>query len=37
MTTWTISHDHRFKAAVSERAVNHNVSAAGSSDLFWIF
>ncbi len=37
MTSWTIAHDHRFKAAVSERAVNQNVSAAGSSDLFWIF
>ena len=37
MTTWTIAHDHRFKAAVSERAVNHNLSAAGSSDLFWMF
>jgi len=37
MTTWTIAHDHRFKAAVSERAVNHNLSAAGSSDLFWVF
>jgi dipeptidyl aminopeptidase/acylaminoacyl peptidase len=37
MTSWAISHDHRFKAAVSERAVNHNVSAAGSSDLFWVF
>ena len=37
MTSWVISHDHRFKAAVSERAVNHMVSAAGSSDLFWVF
>ena len=37
MTTWVISHDHRFKAAVSERAVNNCVSAAGSSDVFWIF
>ncbi|HEY5059678.1 MAG TPA: S9 family peptidase [Gaiellaceae bacterium] len=37
MTTWTISHDHRFKAAVSERAVNQMVSAAGSSDIFWAF
>ena len=37
MTTWVIAHDHRFKAAVSERAVNHFVSAAGSSDLFWVF
>ncbi|HEX3057689.1 MAG TPA: S9 family peptidase [Gaiellaceae bacterium] len=37
MTSWTIGHDPRFKAAVSERAVNHMVSAAGSSDLFWVF
>jgi dipeptidyl aminopeptidase/acylaminoacyl peptidase len=37
MTSWTIAHDHRFKAAVSERAVNHNISAAGSSDLYWVF
>jgi dipeptidyl aminopeptidase/acylaminoacyl peptidase len=37
MTSWTISHDNRFKAAISERAVNHMVSAAGSSDLFWVF
>ena len=37
MTTWVISHDHRFRAAVSERAVNHCVSAAGSSDVFWIY
>jgi dipeptidyl aminopeptidase/acylaminoacyl peptidase len=37
MTSWTIAHDHRFKAAVSERAVNHNLSAAGSSDLYWVF
>ena len=32
-----VGHTTRFKAAVSERAVNHLVSAAGSSDLFWIF
>ncbi|MHB8468824.1 MAG: S9 family peptidase [Gaiellaceae bacterium] len=37
MTSWVISHDNRFKAAISERAVNNMVSAAGSSDLFWIF
>lgn len=37
MTSWAISHDNRFKAAISERAVNHMVSAAGSSDLFWVF
>ncbi|MBV8480783.1 MAG: S9 family peptidase [Actinobacteria bacterium] len=37
MTSWTISHDNRFKAAVSERAVNEMGSAFGSSDLFWVF
>lgn len=37
MTTWIVSHTNRFKAAVSERAVNHMVSAFGSSDIFWIF
>ena len=37
MTSWVIGHDHRFKAAVSERAVNNMISAAGSSDIFWIF
>src|SRR5207253_9771587 len=37
MTSWMVGHTNRFKAAVSERAVNHLVSAAGSSDLFWIF
>jgi dipeptidyl aminopeptidase/acylaminoacyl peptidase len=37
MTSWIIGHNKRFKAALSERAVNHLVSAFGSSDLFWIF
>ena len=37
MTSWIVSHTKRFKAAVSERAVNHMVSAFGSSDIFWIF
>jgi dipeptidyl aminopeptidase/acylaminoacyl peptidase len=37
MTSWVVSHDHRFKGEVSERAVNHLLSAAGSSDLFWVF
>ena len=37
MTSWVIGHDHRFKAAISERAVNHHVSAAGSSDVYWVF
>jgi dipeptidyl aminopeptidase/acylaminoacyl peptidase len=37
LTSWIIGHTKRFKAALSERSVNHLVSAFGSSDLFWIF
>jgi dipeptidyl aminopeptidase/acylaminoacyl peptidase len=37
MTSWIIGHTNRFKAAVSERAVNNLVSMFGSSDIFWIF
>jgi dipeptidyl aminopeptidase/acylaminoacyl peptidase len=37
MTSWIVGHSKRFKAALSERAVNHLVSAFGSSDIFWIF
>jgi dipeptidyl aminopeptidase/acylaminoacyl peptidase len=37
MTSWIVGHTKRFKAAMSERSVNHLVSAFGSSDLFWIF
>ena len=37
MTSWIVGHTKRFKAAVSERAVNQMVSAFGSSDIFWIF
>jgi dipeptidyl aminopeptidase/acylaminoacyl peptidase len=37
MTSWIVGHTKRFKAALSERAVNHLVSAFGSSDLFWVF
>jgi dipeptidyl aminopeptidase/acylaminoacyl peptidase len=37
MTSWIVGHTKRFKAALSERAVNHMVSAFGSSDIFWIF
>jgi dipeptidyl aminopeptidase/acylaminoacyl peptidase len=37
MTSWIIGHTKRFKAALSERAVNHLISAFGSSDVFWIF
>ncbi len=37
MTSWIVGHTGRFKAALSERAVNNLVSAYGSSDLFWAF
>jgi dipeptidyl aminopeptidase/acylaminoacyl peptidase len=37
MTSWIAGHTNRFKAAVSERAVNNLVSMFGSSDLFWVF
>ena len=37
MTSWIVGHTNRFKAAVSERAVNNLVSMFGSSDLFWVF
>ncbi len=37
MTSWIVGHTKRFKAACSERAVNHLVSAFGSSDFFWAF
>jgi dipeptidyl aminopeptidase/acylaminoacyl peptidase len=37
MTSWIVGHTKRFKAAVSERAVNNLVSMFGSSDLFWVF
>ncbi|MCZ7576904.1 MAG: prolyl oligopeptidase family serine peptidase [Dehalococcoidia bacterium] len=33
MTTWIIGHDHRFKAAISERAVNDWYSMQGASDI----
>ncbi len=35
MTSWIVSHTDRFKAAVSERAVNSFVSMWGSSDFGW--
>ncbi len=37
MTSWIVGHTDRFKAAVSERAVNQLVSEWGSSDLGWDF
>jgi dipeptidyl aminopeptidase/acylaminoacyl peptidase len=37
MTSWIVGHTNRFKAAISERAVNNLVSMFGSSDIFWVF
>jgi len=37
MTSWIIGHTNRFKAALSERAVNSLVSMFGSSDVGWVF
>ena len=37
MTSWIIGHTNRFKAALSERAVNSLVSMYGSSDIGWVF
>ena len=38
MTTWLAAHEgHRFKAAISERAVNSIDSFTGSSDIGWFF
>jgi dipeptidyl aminopeptidase/acylaminoacyl peptidase len=37
MTSWIVGHTNRFKAALSERAVNNLVSMYGSSDVGWVF
>ncbi|HSO14562.1 MAG TPA: S9 family peptidase [Arthrobacter sp.] len=37
LTAWTISHDHRFKAAIVERGYLDPVSFIGSSDIGWFF
>jgi dipeptidyl aminopeptidase/acylaminoacyl peptidase len=37
MTSWIVGHTDRFRAAVSERAVNHLVSFHGSSDQGFTF
>jgi dipeptidyl aminopeptidase/acylaminoacyl peptidase len=37
MTSWIVSHNDRFKAACSERAVNNWISMYGSSDFGWTF
>ncbi len=36
MTSWMISHTDRFRAACSERAVNHLLSEFGSTDIPWL-
>jgi dipeptidyl aminopeptidase/acylaminoacyl peptidase len=35
MTSWIVGHTDRFKAALSERAVNNLLSEFGSSDINW--
>ncbi len=37
MTSWMIGHDHRFKAALSERAVNNLLSLEWTSDIAGFF
>lgn len=37
LTAWTISQDHRFKAAIVERGFLDPVSFTGSSDIGWFF
>jgi dipeptidyl aminopeptidase/acylaminoacyl peptidase len=37
MTSWIVGHTNRFKAAISERAVNHLVSFFGASDIGFFF
>ncbi|MET9020513.1 S9 family peptidase [Actinopolymorpha sp. NPDC004070] len=37
MTTWLAGHSDRFRAAISERAVNAPDSFTGSSDIGWYF
>ncbi|MFD2078910.1 Dipeptidyl aminopeptidase/acylaminoacyl peptidase [Actinopolymorpha cephalotaxi] len=37
MTTWLAGHSDRFRAAISERAVNAADSFTGSSDIGWYF
>ena len=37
LTAWTISQDHRFKAAIVERGFLDPVSFVGSSDVGWFF
>ncbi|MDF9751843.1 S9 family peptidase [Arthrobacter sp. ES3-54] len=37
LTAWTVSHDHRFRAAIVERGFLDPVSFTGSSDIGWFF
>ncbi|MBK9052789.1 MAG: S9 family peptidase [Chloroflexi bacterium] len=37
MTNWIVSHNHRFKAAITERSVSNLISMYGSCDSNWLF
>ena len=37
LTSWIVGHDHRFKAACSERAVNDQHGMFGNSDIGHLF
>lgn len=37
LTAWTVAHDHRFQAAIVERAFLDPVSFVGSADIGWYF
>jgi len=37
LTSWIVGHDHRFKAACSERAVNDQYGMFGNSDIGHLF
>jgi dipeptidyl aminopeptidase/acylaminoacyl peptidase len=37
MTSWLLTHTDRFRAAISERAVNDFASLVGTSDIGWYF
>jgi dipeptidyl aminopeptidase/acylaminoacyl peptidase len=37
LTTWIVGHTDRFRAAISERALNNFISDWGSTDIGWFF
>ncbi len=36
LTNWLVSHNNRFKAAVTDRAVTNMATMFGTSDIFWL-